>query len=227
MIADLICDLYHGTCLRTESAAHRQAILEAAERAGDSNSPHKKSIPVSEDPPLIRLAKVYAAADRFENDAMKIASEKVFQEKILDKNLNLNALIEVARVVYETTPASDEGLRKWVTYLTQKGSSVLLFLDEFNELIEENHDFARDFGTKYARANYVWCPDCKRNLWLTNCQCGFSGICGEKTCRAQDLDRLHCHRCMRRGALMRRPPTETDASGLGKYTLEMAQIVQP
>ena len=109
---------------------------------------------------------------------------------------NLFALVDI---IYDSTPESDNLLRKWVVWRIQVSKKSIDESNILSMLVHKQYDFARDLITKYAARNYVWCPDCRSYIDLTQCRCGWSGLCGQERCKTDGpkrcLKALVCTLC--------------------------------
>ena len=161
-------------------------------------------------------AQVYAMAGRFEVPALKAVSAANFVFELRSKNFSVADLVSAIDVVYATTPETDFGLRKWVVYRAQQLQHELVRHNEFQHALKEHPDFAWDFATKYARANYLWCSHCKHAIDLVECRCGFYGMCGDPLCATQATAALRCTRCENYGKLSRDVPRLEDNINLGE-----------
>ena len=88
-------------------------------------------------------AQVYAVADKFEVPGLKALSQQKFRDSIAS-DWNLPVFPRVVRLVYESTPAQDQGLRSVIASVSQCHFSVLKHREEFAEVLREVHDFALD-----------------------------------------------------------------------------------
>ena len=161
-------------------------------------------------------AQVYAMAGRFEVPALQATSAANFIFELRSKNFSIADLVSAIDVVYATTPEYDFGLRKWVVYRAQQFQHELVRHDDFQTALKEHPDFAWDFATKYARANYLWCSHCNDMIDLVECRCGFYGMCGDPLCGTQATAALRCTRCENHGKLKRDVPRLEDNIRLGE-----------
>jgi hypothetical protein len=161
-------------------------------------------------------AQVYAMAGRFEVPVLKAVSAANFVFELRSKNFSIADLLSAIDVVYATTPENDFGLRKWVVYRAQQLQHELARHDDFQNTLKEHPDFAWDFATKCARANYLWCSHCKDAIDLVECRCGFHGMCGDPICATQATAALRCTQCQNYGTLSRDVPRLEDNINLGE-----------
>ncbi|ERF68880.1 hypothetical protein EPUS_04532 [Endocarpon pusillum Z07020] len=161
-------------------------------------------------------ADMYAMADRFEIPALKALSAKNFVYEVRSKNFSIADLVSAIDFVYNTTPENDFGLRKWVAYRAQQVEHELVRHEDFKTALKDHPDFAWDFATKYAKANYLWCSHCKDTIDLVECRCGFSGMCGDATCATGAPAALQCTRCKNWGKLQRELPPLKENLTLGE-----------
>jgi BTB/POZ domain len=159
--------------------------------------------PCEEVPEVILAAQMYGMAEKYAISDLRDLSVKRFLAEIEGTSMsNLLALIDI---IYDSTPESDNLLRKWVVWRIQ---ILKKSFDESNTLamlVHKQPDFAQDLVTKYAARNYVWCPDCKEYVDLVQCRCGWSGLCGYPACMIGspkgDLTTLVCTICKAGGKL--------------------------
>lgn len=161
-------------------------------------------------------AEMYAMADRFEIPALEAFSATNFVSEVRSKNFSIADLVSAIEYVYKSTPENDVGLRKWVVYRAQQVDHELVRHDDFETALKDHPDFAWDFATKYARANYLWCSHCKDTIDLVECRCGFQGMCGDTTCVTGVPAALQCTRCEKWGRLQRDVPPQKENLTLGE-----------
>lgn len=161
-------------------------------------------------------ANVYAMADRFEISALKVLSATNFVIELRSKNFSIADLVSAIDFVYSTTPDNDFGLRKWVVYRAQQVEHELIRHPDFEGALKEHPDFAWDFATKYAKANYLWCTHCKDTIHLVECRCGFHGMCGDPICATEVVVALRCTGCELWGKLRREVPQVEENVTLGE-----------
>lgn len=168
-------------------------------------------------------ANVYAMADRFEIQALKAVSATNFVFELRSKNFSIADLVSAIDFVYSTTPENDCGLRKWVVYRAQQVERELIRHDGFEMALKDHADFAWDFATKYAKANYLWCSNCKDTIDLVECRCGYHGMCGDPLCATEVVTSLRCTNCELWGKLRREVPRLEENLTLG----ELGRTDQP
>lgn len=161
-------------------------------------------------------AETYAVAHRFGIPDLKALSAANFVSELRSKNFSAADIISAIDIVYTTTPDYDFSLRKWVVYRAQVSEHELSRHDDFKAALKEHPDFAWDFATKYARANYLWCCHCKDTIDLVECQCGFWGMCGDPLCATEKPAALRCTRCELWGMLRREIPRLEENFDLGE-----------
>jgi hypothetical protein len=151
-------------------------------------------------------AAMYAVADRFEVPILKAVSLASFVSELRSNTFSIADLVAAIEVVYITTPENDIRLRKWVVYRAQQFSHELIRHAGFQAAFETHPDFAWDFATKYAKANYLWCTQCNDTIDLTECRCGFSAMRGDPLCNAGVMSVLPCMHCNNLDTLQREVP---------------------
>ena len=152
---------------------------------------------------VVLAAQMYGLAEKYAISKLKHLSSTRYQELIEEASVaNLLALVDI---VYESTPASDNMMRKWLVWQIQVRKKSCNESNSLVELVQKHEDFAQDLITKYAARNYVWCPDCLRYIDLVYCRCGWSGMCGNPGCTAgaieKSLRNLNCTNCRTVGRL--------------------------
>jgi hypothetical protein len=161
-------------------------------------------------------AQVYAMADRFEIPALKTIGATNFVSELRSKNFSIADLVSAIGFVYTTTPENGFGLRKWVVYRAQQFEQELVRYEGFENALKDHANFAWDFASKCARANYLWCCHCKDIIDLVECQCGFQGMCGDPVCATEVPAALRCTRCEFWGMLRRDMPRLEENITLGE-----------
>jgi hypothetical protein len=161
-------------------------------------------------------ALMYAMGDRFEVTGLKTLSATRFVNELRLKEFSVADLVSAVEIVYSSTPENDIGLRKWVTYRAQHSAQELVRHPEFERVMKAHEDFAWDFATKYARANYLWCRKCQKTIDLVECRCGFNGMCGDDACTKGAVEALCCTGCRKYGKFRREIPREDDNCTLGE-----------
>lgn len=151
-------------------------------------------------------AALYAMAGRFEIPSLQTFSAAHFVSELRCKNFSIADLVSAIDTVYTTTPDSDHGLRKWVVYRAQQSEHELVRSNDFEMVLKDHADFAWDFATKYAKANYLWCSNCNGSVDLVECRCGFYGMCGDPICATEETAGLRCTTCEQWGKLQRDMP---------------------
>jgi hypothetical protein len=143
--------------------------------------------PYEEVPEVILAAQVYGIAEKYAIKDLKDLSFVRFLPEI--GKTPMSNLLAVIDIIYDSTPESDNSLRKWVVWRVQVSKKSIDESNTLVTLVHKHHDFARDLITKYAARNYVWRPDCKAYVDLVQCRCGWSGLCGEQICMTGSLKR--------------------------------------
>lgn len=201
MIARMLQYFYHGEYDVINIAAGLVGILDNA-----SSDVIFDDATLSQDFDFEVHAQVYAMATRFEIPALKTISAANFVVELRSKNFSVADLVSAVNIVYTTTPEGDFGLRKWVVYRSQQFEHELVRHNDFETALKEHADFAWDFATKYAKANYLWCSHCQDTIDLVECKCGFFGMCGDPLCATQATEALRCTRCQLWGKFQREVP---------------------
>ena len=211
MIARMIQYLYYGEYDVMNVAAGLTRILDKA-----SSKVILDDAMFAQDFDFEVHADMYAMADRFEIPALKALSAKNFVCEVRSKNFSIADLVSAIEYVYSSTPENDFGLRKWVVYRAQQVEHELIRHKDFETALKYHPDFAWDFATKYAKANYLWCSHCKDTIDLVECRCGFQGMCGDATCATGVPAALQCTRCEKWGKLHREVPALKENITLGE-----------
>lgn len=161
-------------------------------------------------------AKMYALSDKYDVSSARALATAKFKARICAEDIKSDEVLAATKIIYNTTPWNDDGLRKHVVYYAQKNMFQILKKPVFQEMMADP-DFAWDFGTKYASRAHVWCPKC---LAWTNisvvCECGFNQLCdASEACKVQDWALLKCSHCKKHGQLLRNEPSEDDDTTSG------------
>ena len=199
--------LYTGSYSDHEDEGGLPIILENAVTHGTATERLERH-PEARYPNYAVHAIIYAMSDKYNLRGLKFIPAFKFATTINKKEFTAEQLGEAIGIVYSTTPDCDNGLRKWVVYRAQRAGRLVEDYEGFQDLVKTNGEFAWDYATKYARQNQVWCPDCKQYTDLVDCECGFSGLCGDEICNEQDWGRLECCKCQIAGRLQREEPKE-------------------
>ena len=214
ILAFLITVLYHDWSLDWASICNRiQTVLAGGKRTGAGQMPASDSKDPLDEKNHVAAAKLYAMADKFECLEAKKWAAEIFANAVMDDAFTLGDLVDVIALVYAESPENDHGLKKWVVYLAQKARPQLANLERFRSVFDASTQFAWDFATKYANANHVWCPKCKKKIELLQCPCGLEGVCGYKACTQQNLENFCCWVCDQRGKLLREAPQTESVVG--------------
>jgi hypothetical protein len=107
-------------------------------------------------PPLVN-ARVYALADKYDVRGLKAFSSKKFKNSLATP-WSSEVFSEIIRVVYESTPSTDRGLRSIVTETARKRGNCLMDCTEFRVLLESAPDFTIDLLQKVWDAHP--CGEC-------------------------------------------------------------------
>jgi hypothetical protein len=201
MIARVLQYMYHGEYDVLNVATGLTRLLQNA--ALDVH-PDEPTLPQRSDFEV--HADVYAMGDRLEIPSLKAVSAAHFVSEQRSKNFSIADLVSAIDIVYAGTPDTGIGLRKWVVYRAQQFAHDLVRHDDFKNAFKEHLDFAWDYATKYARANYLWCSHCKATVDLVECRCGFFDMCGDPLCATENSTALRCTNCELWGKLLRDVP---------------------
>jgi hypothetical protein len=68
----------------------------------------------------------------------------------------MSNLLELVDIIYDSTPESDNLMRKWVVWRIQLSKKSFDESNTLVTLVHKQHNFAQDLITKYAARNYVW-----------------------------------------------------------------------
>ena len=211
MIGRMLQFLYHGDYDVLNIAADITRLLDAA----SPSTLFFDTMMLAQDFDFEIQAAMYAIGDHFEIPNLKSASQALFVAELRSKEFRLADLVAAVKLVYTTTSENDYGLRKWVVYRAQQLEGELVRYDEFKALLKERPDFAWDLATKYAKANFLWCPDCECIINLVQCRCGFAGMCGDSICTTGEVKSLRCTCCDSEGILQREIPQLDGSFELG------------
>ncbi len=211
MIARMLQYFYHGEYDAINIAVGLTNILYKAAPSTDFDA---TTLPQDFDFEV--HADMYAIGHRFEIRTLKAVSATKFVSELRSKNFSIADLVSAIQFVYSTTPDNDFGLRKWVVYRAQQFEHELVRHEDFENALKEHPDFAWDFATKYAKANYLWCSQCKDTIDLVECRCGFFGMCGDPLCATAVPAALRCTRCENWGKLRREVPRLEENITLGE-----------
>lgn len=162
--------------------------------------------------PLHLHVAMYAFADGYNLPDLKSASAAFFADIVTNPFTSTTDLVHVIDAVYDSTPRSDLGLRKYLVFALQGRHFDLRGNCQLQEKAKANVDFLWDLNFKYAHQKHLWCINCYR--WSdipTNCKCGFHGLCkGLKKCTELDWTNLRCSMCKLTGRLTRERPASDD-----------------
>lgn len=103
--------------------------------------------------PMLFNVKVYAIADKFEVDYLKVQTKLTFVTLAQD-HWNSDEFMTAAFEAYKTTPKSDRGLRDVVVAVCQKYMKELREKKAFEKLIEETPGLATDL----VLLSHMWLP---------------------------------------------------------------------
>ncbi|CAG8898379.1 unnamed protein product [Penicillium egyptiacum] len=103
--------------------------------------------------PILFNVKVYAIADKFEVEYLKIQAKLTFVTLAQD-HWNSDEFLTAACEAYKTTPKSDRGLRDVVVAVCQKHRKELRDRKAFEKLIEETPGLATDL----VLLSHRWLP---------------------------------------------------------------------
>jgi hypothetical protein len=105
--------------------------------------------------PMLLNVEVYAIADKYEVEYLKIQSKLNFANQV-HEHWNSKKFFDVIRSAYRSTPSSDRGLRDVIVAICQENKMRLRELQGFEELLQEIPSFASDL----VLVNKQWLPAC-------------------------------------------------------------------
>ena len=120
---------------------------------------------------LVNDAKIYSLADKYNLGLLKEVA-KSCSHSMLDKHWNTDRFSEAATLIWQTTPASDSGLRQLVVASLWAHKEILLARDDVKLLINELDGFSKDLmlaltedpsvadPTDMAYSNRRYCKSC-------------------------------------------------------------------
>jgi hypothetical protein len=138
-------------------------------------------------PLMVFATRVYALADKYDIPALKILATTKF-EAVAKDGWNTTDFPRSIKVMYESTPSNDRGLRDVALRVAAENSNALFEANgEFQEVIGEVAEFGRDLAHALSDCLKVLpaikryrCPGC-RGTWQTaeiiysgrtsHCQC--------------------------------------------------------
>lgn len=208
-----------------------QSVLDLGQRLLDSaccELIERKSIhDLGEVHPVIVYARLYKVADYYQFDTYRHAMADKFKELLWSSEVTIENIIDIIEVLYDYKIGYtvDDTLRAVAVYIVQKLHHKVTQVSRFDELIRCYPEFALDYATKYNRANWIYCPECKINVTLEECQCGFSSVCGYKFCTTQDFGKMRCTICDRKGHMMKKAPITDRDSEEEVEGLKIAEIL--
>jgi speckle-type POZ protein len=122
-----------------------------------------------QDPLAVAHAKVYALADKYDIGPLKTVAGTKFKAaaELLAETPHF---LQAIRLVYETTPSEDRGLRDITVEVSKECFSHLLKDPEFDDLLQEKGHFGRDllhaiapaYVLREPAAEACRCPSCSR-----------------------------------------------------------------
>jgi hypothetical protein len=180
-----------------------QMILQNASR-GSLADPYD----LASDYKTIAHARVYGIADYYHADGLRNYAATQFIALIRSPSITIDELFDNIELLYKKAYTAEPTLRAWVVYFAQRIHRQIVGHSGFDHLIHTYNEFAYEFGNEWHRANWLWCPECNRKIVLHECQCGFSGLCGYRYCTNQDLSKMKCTKCGKRGHLLKNMPAE-------------------
>jgi hypothetical protein len=95
-------------------------------------------------------AAMYGMGEKYDIASLKDASRAKYVQA-LKGTISVDDFTNSIKIAYATTPAEDDGLRKWAVYRAQEYVAMYAREPAFEALIRSNPDFAFDFGSRYAR----------------------------------------------------------------------------
>ena len=192
MVARLIVFLYSRTYPMTDQDGKKSA--DSVRRLLASNDQAYRD--QSEDENLLTFhASLYGVADKFECESLKDDCQNAYI-RALYGSFSILDFISSINVVYETTPETDIGLRKWAVFVAQGYKAMLQSHPSFKALFMSRPDFSWDLATAYTEDREYWCTVCEADtLRDYECICGHNGIClGNDDCTAERSE-FWCPEC--------------------------------
>ncbi|KAF7504609.1 hypothetical protein GJ744_002036 [Endocarpon pusillum] len=192
MVARLIVFLYSRTYPMTGKDAKKSA--DSVRRLLASNDQAYRD--QSEDEKLLTFhASLYGVADKFECHELKELCQNAYIWG-LHGSFSIPDFISSIKVVYETTPETDIGLRKWAVFVAQGYKAMLQSHPSFKALFMSTPDFGWELATAYTEDQKYWCTRCEADtLQDYACICGQNGIClGNDDCILESSE-FWCGEC--------------------------------
>ena len=124
-------------------------------------------------------AQVYALADKYGVPGLKGRSADRFKELIED-GWNTPDFFHSIKVIYESTPSNNRGLRSLAVHAAAKNLPALFNYEEFQGVISEVAEFTKDLIYKlshYVQAFYK-CENCQKDWKLPDKYVKFCHSCG-------------------------------------------------
>lgn len=98
--------------------------------------------------PLTFHASLYAVAEKYDCSELKNKCESAYITA-LQEDFSVLDFISSIKVVYESTPETDKGLRKWAVFVSQGYKAMLQLQPGFRALFTSRPDFSWDLITAY------------------------------------------------------------------------------
>jgi hypothetical protein len=186
LVARLIIFLYSSYPVNLVSANSLRLLLGNNEV--DADQTERTS-------PLSIHASVYALADKYECPLLKEACQNAYI-RTLNWKFSISDFISSIHVIYETTPETDRGLRKWAVFVAQGYKAMLVPHQSFRALFMTRPTFSWDLTTGYMEDQKYWCENCEANALLKyDCICGQNGIClANDECESEEHE-FWCTEC--------------------------------
>lgn len=215
-VAALILGVYaRGLTTEFDSSGNVFGLVQRLLDNSCHDSSKRKSFhDANEMHPTILYARLHKIADFYQVETLRHTIAGSFAEALRSSDVTIENTIDALEVLYDFKLGYtiDDTLRALAVYIVQKMHHKVTQVSRFDELIRCYPEFAVDYATKYHRANWIYCPECKINVTLEECQCGFSGVCGYRYCTTQDFSKMRCTTCDRKGHMMKQAPvTDRDS----------------
>jgi hypothetical protein len=147
--------------------------------------------------PLTFHASLYGVAEKYECPDLKELCRNAYIRS-LSGQFSTSDFISSIHVVYETTPETDEGLRKWAVIVSQGYKSRLQLHPSFKALFTSRPDFSWELTTAYTEVKNYYCGNCEKNVpcGKTGCICSHSSVSGQINPRDSQQDgMIWCPHC--------------------------------
>jgi hypothetical protein len=113
-----------------------------------------------DEPPFLN-ARVYAIADKYFIQGLKVLSKKKFR-KSLELRKDSKTISNAVRIVYTSTPDADRGLRSVITDIVKECGNSLLENEDFKTMLTAVPEFALDLLYRVWEERF--CQECGRRI---------------------------------------------------------------